>query len=240
MAMRGRRQRHDARKASRILALSDAFGGHLIEDYGLDPNRVHVVPNCIDLDLFAPRPQSPYEPARFLVLGRVVVRKGIEDVIALTQRLTDLAGSIQIVVVGGGSLWSDYRPLLADLNPEVALLAGSSSRSEVADMLSRCRCLIQASHYEPFGLTVGEALASGIPVIATTEVGAAEHLDPEVATVVPIGDVDALEAAVRAEVRRGPLDEERRERCRSEAQAHFSIQVVGAATLAQLREVAAG
>jgi glycosyltransferase involved in cell wall biosynthesis len=170
----------------------------------------------------------------------VVVRKGIEDVIALTHRLSDLAGRVQIVVVGGGSLWSDYRPLLEDLNPEIALVAGSSSRSEVAEMMSRCRCLIQASHYEPFVLTVGEALASGVPVIATTEVGAAEHLDPEVATVIPVGDVDALEAAVRAEVARGPLTEERRERCRAEAEARFAIDVVGATTLAELRAVAAG
>ena len=240
MALRARRQRADARRADRILALSSVFGQHLVDDYGVDPVRIAVVPNVIDLELFDVNDAPPLQPATILVLGRVVVRKGIEDIVALSHRLTDLGGDVQIRVIGGGSLWSDYRPLLADLAPEVGVVGGAASRAEVVEILAGSRLLIQASHYEPFGLTVGEALASGIPVIATIEVGAAEGVDPEVCTVVPVSDVDALEAAVRAELARGRLDDERRRRCRAEAERLFSKQVVGAETLRQLRDVAEG
>src|SRR5579872_6214202 len=57
--------------------------------------------------------------------------------------------------------------------------------------------LIQPSKYEPFGLTVGEALASGVPVVATSEVGAAEGVSSECARIVPVEDATALESAVR-------------------------------------------
>jgi glycosyltransferase involved in cell wall biosynthesis len=113
-------------------------------------------------------------------------------------------------------------------------------REGIAALLPGARLLIQASRFEPFGLTVGEALACGVPVIATDEVGAAEDIDPEVLTVVPAGDVAALEAAVRAELLRGPLDEERRARCRSEASRRYSPEVVGALSLAALRRAAEG
>ena len=238
VSLRAARQRRDIAKATKVLALSKAFAGHLISDYELDPARVAVVPNAIDFELFTPGLASD-EPETVYVLGRVVVRKGIESIIELSQRLGDLEGTLRLVVVGDGSLWSDYRPLLADLDPRIAEASGPRPRAEIATQLPRARLLIQASRYEPFGLTVAEALACGIPVIATDEVGAAEGLDPEVCTVIPAGDVDALETALRAELARGPLSQGRRERCRAEARARYDKSVVAAAAFAELSAAAA-
>ena len=67
-------------------------------------------------------------------------------------------------------------------------------------MLPTYDLLLQLSHYEPFGLTVAEALACGVPVVATTEVGAAQGINPHVAEIVPVGDVAAIVAALRARV----------------------------------------
>ena len=87
---------------------------------------------------------------------------------------------------------------------------------------------------------MGEALACGVPVVATNEVGAAEHLDPSVCTVVPDGDLDALEAAVRAELARGPLDHARRARCREEVVRRYSAAVIGRRALEELTRLAQG
>lgn len=239
MAIRATRQRRDIRLADRVLALSEAFAALLIQDYSVDPTRVSVVGNAIDLRTFVPSSEPPLVPETIVVLGRVVVRKGIEDVVELSHRLSDLAGRIQLIVVGEGSLWSDYRSLLADLDPSVASAPGRMERAEIVELLGRSRLLIQASHYEPFGLTVGEALACGTPVVATEAVGAAEGLDESVCTVVPIGDVDALEAAVRAELNR-PLDAARRDRCREEVDRRYSAEVIGSMVLDELRRAAEG
>ena len=240
MALRARRQRTDIAKADRVLALSEVFGRHLVADYGVDPAKVEVLGNVIDVDAFVLGESPAGQRATIVVLGRVVVRKGVEDIVALSHRLRDLADSVQMVIVGEGSLWSDYTPLLGDLDPAIATAVGRMARDEVSDLLGSSRLLIQASHYEPFGLTVGEALACGVPVVATNEVGAAEHLDPSVCTVVPDGDLDALEAAVRAELARGPLDHARRARCREEVVRRYCAAVIGRRALEELTRLAQG
>ena len=199
-----------------------------------------VVPNAIDTAYFTPGPLVTDGPAIILILGRVVVRKGVEDIVALTHRLRDLAGQVRFVVIGDGSLWSDYRPLLDDLAPGMAEVISQQGRDEVRERLRGARVLIQASHYEPFGLTVGEALSCGVPTIVTDAVGAGEGLSADVSTCVAVGDVDAIEAAVRAELNLGPLTEQRQESCRAEAIRRYSPAVVGEQALEALRSVATG
>jgi glycosyltransferase involved in cell wall biosynthesis len=238
LVLRALRQRRDARRADRVLAISAAFRRDLVADYGLDPDRVVVVPNCIDLERFAAAARPADVPARVVSVGRLTVRKGLEDVIALSSSLRDLAGRVELDVVGAPSLWSDYSGLLAELDPAVGRALGRLDRDEVAALLAGARCLLQLSRYEPFGLTVAEALACGVPVVVTPAVGAAESLPGDVARVVEVGDVAAADAAVRALL---ALEDDERAllaaRCRTEA-ARFAPEVVARALEAELRAVA--
>jgi len=141
-------------------------------------------------------------------------------------------------VVGAGSLWSDYSSILEELDPEVGRGLGYVPRDGVAQLLSSARCLLQLSRYEPFGLTVAEALACGVPVIVTDAVGAAEGLPEDVARIVEPGDVRGLDAAVRAVL---ALEGDERAflaaRCRTEA-GRFAPAVVAERLLAELRVAA--
>ena len=78
LQFRSHRQRRDLGRAAVVLALSDAFGRHLAEDYGVDPTRIRIAPYPIDLENFRPRPQGlPTEGSlRVAVVGRISVRKG--------------------------------------------------------------------------------------------------------------------------------------------------------------------
>lgn len=203
LATRARRQRRDVHLASRILAISKRFGEHLVADYGVDPGRLNPVVNPVDLDELQrlPGSRSP-GPWRIAFVGRMSVRKGLDLVTDLSHRLADLEGEVIIDLVGAQTLWSDYRPLLADLNPGLARYRGSMSRTDLASLLSDADLLVQPAKYEPFGLTVAEALASGVPVVATDEVGAAEDVSADCCSVVRAGDGDALETAVRLMVER--------------------------------------
>jgi glycosyltransferase involved in cell wall biosynthesis len=87
--------------------------------------------------------------------------------------------------------------------------------------------LLQASKYEPFALTVAEALAAGLPVVATSEVGAIEHVDGSVAAEIEPGDVRGLAAAIVTMVERlraNPV--ETRSAARAEAERLFAPEVV--------------
>ena len=242
LVVRAARQRRDARRADRVLAISMAFRRDLVADYGLDPDRVEVVPNCIDLERFKVPSQPAHAPsgapAAVVSVGRLTVRKGLEDVVGLSHALSDLAGDVEVLVVGAPSLWSDYSAMLEDLDDRVGRAVGHLDRDAVASLVARSLCLVQLSRYEPFGLTVAEALACGTPVIVTPAVGAAQGLPADVARVVEPGDVAAVSAAVRELLSLSP--DERAflaARCRTEAE-RFAPAVVAERLEAALAEAA--
>ncbi len=101
--------------------------------------------------------------------------------------------------------------------------------------------LIQPSKYEPFGLTVGEALASGLPVVVTDEVGAAEDVSSQCARVAPVGDIEALESEVRhliTQIQRGQTAQ-LRAAARAEAERLFDPRRVAESIARALDEFAA-
>jgi len=176
MAVRTLVQRFSIRHAGLLVCISSVFRDHLVRDYGFPVEATVVIPNPIRIDRFTTveRRLGVAEPAVLLALGRVSARKGIEDVVSVSKRLAEQHAQVRIRVVGGPSLWSDYTKLLEDLPRASAEYCGPASAAEVPDLLRTSDLLLQASKYEPFALTVAEALASGVPVVATSEVGAIE------------------------------------------------------------------
>jgi glycosyltransferase involved in cell wall biosynthesis len=243
LAFRSLVQRRYIHRASAVICISRCFRSHLVADYGLCEARTVVVPNPIQLERFAPDSEAPLRhPLTVLFVGRVSVRKGIDAVVELSHRLDDLQGSVKINVIGGHSLWSDYRKLLDDLNPSIATYLGPMGPEEVTVRLLGADLLIQPSTYEPFGLTVGEALAAGLPVVATDQVGAAEDVDGACCLVVPAGNVVALEKAVRTMVARlsSPERLAMRTLARSEAERLFDPSEVSERVSEVLIDAAAG
>ena len=138
--------------------------------------------------------------------------------------------------MGAPSLWSDYSALLSELDERTGRAVGRLGRDEVAALVSSSLCLVQLSRYEPFGLTVAEALSCGVPVVVTPAVGAAEGLGDEVARVVAPGDVAAAAEAVRDLLGLAPDERDYlAARCRAEALARFSVEVVCDRLDAELR-----
>ena len=87
--------------------------------------------------------------------------------------------------------------------------------------------LLQASKYEPFALTVAEALAAGLPVVATSEVGAIEGVDGSVVSALAPGDVDGMADAITALLARlASGSTEIRLKASSEAHRLFASDVV--------------
>lgn len=203
---RAARQRRDIRLVRRVISPSHVFASHLSCDYGIPLDHISVVPNPIDLHRFVPRPSlssnGHNRPITLLFVSRLSVRKGVDLVVGLSRRLEDLAGQVRIEVIGNPTLWSDYGALLEDLNPAIAHYTGPLADGPLAEAYANADALIQPSKYEPFALTVGEALACGVPVVASDEVGATEGVDRGCCSVFRSGDLSAFEASVRALVAR--------------------------------------
>jgi glycosyltransferase involved in cell wall biosynthesis len=229
MSVRSLVQRLSIRRARLLVCISGVFRDHLVRDYGFPLERTVVVPNPVQLGRFdeADLTREIGAPPTILVLGRIAVRKGVEDVVAVARTLLERGIDVRILVIGRTSLFSDYTKLLEDLPPENSEFLGAIPPAEVPAMLARSDLLLQASKYEPFGLTVGEALAAGVPVVATTEVGAIEGVDGSVLSAVRPGDVGGMVAAIaamldRLRARPGEL----RTKARAEAERLFAPDLV--------------
>ena len=190
-------QRRSIGAATLVICISEVFRDHLVADYKVPRERTRVIPNPVRLQRFQPAEKSARQPPVLLVLGRISVRKGIDQIIDLSHELVARGIEARIRIVGAESLWSDYRPLLHGLHPANAEYVGSVAPREISDELKNCDVLVQASKYEPFGLTVAEALAAGVPVVATDEVGAAERVSRVVCAVVPADNAKRLTDAVQ-------------------------------------------
>jgi len=235
---RARVQRRQIRRAALTFCISQVFREHLARDYGLSEERSVVVPNPVRLDRFHPIVRPPGDPAEVIVLGRIATGKGLESVVELAKLLRERRVPVRIRVVGGTSVWSNYTRLLEELPEENAEYAGPVESGQVPAELERSDILLQASKYEAFALTVAEALASGVPVVATTEVGAIESVDRSVAAAVAPGDVDAMAAAIEDTLERLRQDPVAvRSLARAEAERLFAPEIVCAGVSRALVEL---
>ncbi len=234
-------QRVRIRRAKLLICISGVFRDHLVRDYGFPRESTVVVANPVRLERFAIHPTARAGVPTVLVLGRIAVRKGVEDVVAVAQTLRDRGVRVNIRVVGGPSLWSDYSRLLEDLPPETSEYVGALPAAEIPDELQRTDVLLQASHYEPFALTVAEALAAGVPVVATSEVGAIEGVDRAVLGEVAPGDIERMADALvemLGRVEREPA--QTAERARAEAERLFDPDVICARLSTALETLVSG
>lgn len=197
---RARRQRGELTKASVVVGPSRDFTELIRRDYSLPNLRVDVLRHPVQRDRFTPsvEPRSADRTLRLLFVSRMSTRKGVEMVVGLSHRLADLSGDVKIELVGDKTLWSDYRGHLTELNPHVATYLGSLPGGEMPALFRNADALLVPSHYEPGSLVVGEALASGVPVVVSDAVGPVEVLDPRCCRSFTAGDLDAFEAAVRS------------------------------------------
>lgn len=141
---------------------------------GRSRNRISVVPCGVDLDLFSPEgPVAPRGDMRRIVsVGRFVPRKGFDVVVRALPHLPDT----ELVIVGGPEASQlDSEPearrlmgLAGDLGvADRVHLYGSVSRGDMPAILRSADVVACTPWYEPFGIVPLEAMACGVPVVAS-------------------------------------------------------------------------
>lgn len=153
---------------TRSLAAS-SFTRQSLIDHGVPPQSVRVVPYGIDLETFSPDARSPRStegPLKLLFVGRINQRKGIKY---LLQALSLLPQADLQLTVCGRVL--DGLELFQQAGSRV-LIRPSISASELIEAYREADLLVLPSIAEGFGQVLLEALACGLPVLATTHTAA--------------------------------------------------------------------
>jgi glycosyltransferase involved in cell wall biosynthesis len=172
------------RHADRVIAECPQDEADLVRLYDADPATVTTIPCGVDLQEFAPCSRAdarrelglPDDEFVILQLGRMVPRKGVDNVVQALARLPREMKA-RLVVVGGESASPDPA-----LTPEIGRLHALAAELGVADRITftgqrrreelrACYCaadvFVTTPWYEPFGITPLEAMASGTPVIGS-------------------------------------------------------------------------
>ncbi len=187
----------EAEKIEHELARRIVVGGSFARDTlvaeGVPSERIVVNPYGVDWDRFSASEDSPSgRPFRFLFVGSVTARKGVPILLDAWRALAPHDAELWIA----GSIGSRERALIPDL-PGLRLL-GQVPQVGMAAIYAACDVFVLPSLFEGFGLVILEALASGLPVIATPHTGAVEAVTSELlGRLVPVASVDGLVEAMR-------------------------------------------
>jgi glycosyltransferase involved in cell wall biosynthesis len=193
--------------ASAVVAVSSTLA-RSVERYCDRP--VEVIPNLVDADFFVPppRPRAGRRVFRFLTIAWFHPLKGLDVLLkAFAAAFRDDPGVV-IEIGGDGAIRASLARLCADLGLSSRVwFLGRLDRMQAREAMWRADAFVLPSLVETFGIVLVEAMATGLPVVATLCGGPQETVAPEAGLLVDKGDVEALAAAlVRMRERCGSFD----------------------------------
>jgi glycosyltransferase involved in cell wall biosynthesis len=197
------------KRATRVVAVSEATKRDLMERLRLPPERIDVVYPVVDDDfrpcldqavLGAFRAQKQLPERYILFLGTLEPRKNVTGLIEAYARLRQLDHEVPPLVIAGAQGWY-YQTIFEhvralNLQPYVTF-AGYVSREEQPLWYAASELFVYPSVYEGFGMPVAEALACGTPTI-TSNVSSLPEAGGPVALQVNPGDAEALACAMQS------------------------------------------
>jgi glycosyltransferase involved in cell wall biosynthesis len=175
-----------ARKADRVVVISEWTRGRVVERLGLDPGRVHAIHLAVDHERFSPDPGLEREPF-LLYPARPWPHKNHTRLFEAFARLRVEQPGLRLVLTGVGHDASR-------LPPGVETLGGVPT-GELVSLYRRAAAVVFPSLYEGFGLPPLEALACGCPV-ASSNAGSLPEVLGDSAVLFDPHDVDAIAGAV--------------------------------------------
>ncbi|MBL8859381.1 MAG: glycosyltransferase family 4 protein [Planctomycetes bacterium] len=186
---------------------------------GIDPRRVHVVPNGVDTRRFHPgaeaHPLVRSDKFKFLFVGGALPRKGVHILLEAWKRAFTSADSVMLVIKNFGSADVYQGQTLVDQVSRAAARSDSAeivyrddtlSDLEMPGLFTACDALVHPFLAEGFGLPIAEAMSAGLPVIVTNGGPAPDFCDDDTAFLIParetrmnhahVGDIQMLEKGI--------------------------------------------
>lgn len=183
------------RSSAEVIAVSEGVGRHA-RRLGVPATRVHVVPNGVDRERFRPDETLERKGGRPLVLfiGRLISNKGPQVLMDAIGRVPDL--DFDVVFLGDGPMRRELQREAAERGIE-ELVRFEGVSEDVAGWLRRADVLVRPSFTEGLPLTVLEAMASRVCVVASNVEGNRDLVrNGQSGLLFPVGDAGALAAAL--------------------------------------------
>lgn len=187
-------------QAKEIIACSQFMVREVLSDFELPPEKVHLVPNGVDVDRWRAVPSTPGGARQPLVVawGRIQYEKGFQVLARAIAELRHRVPGIRCVIAGRGTYLPELQTQI-DMEgvSDIVQLAGFVPDDELRALLAEAGCVVIPSLYEPFGIVALEGMAAGAPTVVARTGGLAEIVGGTDAGVLfEPGDAHALAAAI--------------------------------------------
>ena len=210
-----------------VIANSPATARDLNQYYGIHSEILHVVSPGTDrirhLELRTQKSVDDFNPVNLLSVGSIIPRKGFHDLIPALEPLIDLPWTLSIAGETSRNVKA-YELLtsnIKDFHLEGRInVLGVVTNEELEHLYAKADIFVLASLFEGYGMAYAEAIAHGLPIIATSGGAIPDTVPQEVGLIVPPGDIPALTNALKTLI----LDQSYRARLSSGAHEAALLQ----------------
>lgn len=220
---------------TRYTVVARSLYDHLHRDIGIAPARLTLIPNGVDIRRFHPAPRQPIGPPGFstpetLIVGAVGRMHPVKDHFTLLDAFARLAHpAARLAIIGDGPLLEPTRRRAHQLNLSSRVWI-PGARDDIHQLLGGFDVFVLPSLGEGMSITLLEAMATGLAIVATAVGGTPEVIDDGVdGTLTPRADAAALARALERYLHSPPLRAAHGAAARAKAVARFSLDAMVAA-----------
>jgi glycosyltransferase involved in cell wall biosynthesis len=212
------------RRADCIQCISE-YTRERLREAGYAESRLRLIPNAVDLTRFKAAPRATGERVHVVYVGRIEKVKGL-PVLLEAWRLSGLGNRARLTIAGGGTQLDTLKRLAAESGIDGSI-AFPGSITDVPALLATANVYVQPSLQEGLPNSVLEAMAMGLPIVATRISGNEDVVADGVnGRLVPSGDAPQLARALQELVDDPRLALEMGEQSRQRVNSRFSVPAV--------------
>jgi glycosyltransferase involved in cell wall biosynthesis len=164
-------------RADVVLSVSEKLRAELLGAFPGHAEKIQVIPNAVDIEAMPVRPEPVTELLKWIYIGKVAATKGIPELIEAFAIAAKDEPRLRLTILGTGPLVEPMRARAAELGvSERVTFHDSVPPQQVFEFLHAHDLLVHPSKGETFGMTVVEAVGSGMPVLVTRCGGPEETL----------------------------------------------------------------
>ena len=190
-------QKKVAPKLNKIICVSRPSKKDIVEEFLVDPEKIEVILNGIDIRKFIPNPSTLFIENKIITTASAdIPLKGLKYLILALPNIIKVFPKTSLTVIGRSPSDSKLRKLITDLSLEdkIAFRSGITEE-EIVNLYHSSEIAVIPSLYEGFGFGAGEAMACGIPLISTHSGGLEEVVGASAVKILP-ASTEEIESAV--------------------------------------------
>ena len=190
-------QKRVAPKLKKIICVSKPSKKDVVEEFHVDPNRIEVILNGIDINTFSPCPFDKREENKIITTASAdIPLKGLKYLVKALPKILHSFPKTTLTVIGKSPDNSEVSKLIEELNlSNVITFKSGISEKEIVDLYHSSELAVIPSLYEGFGFGAGEAMACGVPLISTHSGGLEEVVGDAALKIMP-SSAEEIEKAV--------------------------------------------